>query len=92
VAVNCESVMERLQRSEVSNPPAFGAKVASMILNDDKLTKMWYADLVTMCSRIRRMREALYNLLVQNGMWPNRFGKKRCADLSRSSGRLESRC
>jgi len=67
IAENCESVMERLQRSEVSNPPAFGAKIASLILNDDKLTEMWYADLRTMCSRVRQMREALYRLLVENG-------------------------
>lgn len=62
--------MERLQRSEVSNPPAYGAKIASMILNDAKLTEMWYADLITMCSRIREMRHALYNLLVENGPSP----------------------
>lgn len=61
--------MERLQRSEVSNPPAFGAKIASLILNDDKLTEMWYGDLRTMCSRVRQMREALYRLLVENGSW-----------------------
>lgn len=67
IAENCESVMERLQRSEVSNPPAFGAKVASLILNDDQLIEMWYADLVTMCSRIRQMREALYSSLVEKG-------------------------
>lgn len=67
VAANCESVMERLQRSEVSNPPAFGAKIASLILNDDKLTELWYTDLVTMCTRIREMRKALYTMLVEKG-------------------------
>ena len=67
VAANVESVLERLQRSEVSNPPAFGAKIASMILNDENLREMWFADMVTMCSRILQMREALYNLLVENG-------------------------
>lgn len=67
IAGNCESVMERLQRSEVSNPPAYGAKIANLILNNENLIEMWYADLITMCTRIREMREALYTLLNENG-------------------------
>lgn len=67
VATNCESVMERLQRSEVSNPPAFGAKVASQILNDPSLTKMWYNDLLTMNGRISQMRKSLHDALIRNG-------------------------
>src|SRR2546430_1417880 len=67
IAMNCESVLERLQRSEVSNPPAYGAKIASYILNDSNLREMWYEDIMTMSSRIKSMREGLYNLLVKNG-------------------------
>ena len=59
--------MERLQRSEVSNPPAFGAKIASHILNDPKLIKMWYSDLRTMNGRISEMRKQLHDALVKNG-------------------------
>jgi aspartate/tyrosine/aromatic aminotransferase len=67
IAKNCESMLERLQRSEVSNPPAYGAKIASHILNDSNLREMWYDDLVTMSSRIKSMRGGLYNLLIKNG-------------------------
>lgn len=56
-----------LQRSEVSNPPAYGAKIASTILNDEGLRGMWYEDLITMSSRIRAMRTALYDHLNKSG-------------------------
>ncbi|KAI9040663.1 aromatic-amino-acid aminotransferase [Aspergillus affinis] len=66
-ATNTQSVLEMLQRSEVSNPPAYGAKIASTILNDDALRAMWYEDLITMSSRIRAMRTSLYDHLNQSG-------------------------
>jgi aspartate aminotransferase len=67
VAANTQSVLEMLQRSEVSNPPAFGAKIASTVLGDDELRQAWYADLITMSGRIRNMRERLHELLVSYG-------------------------
>lgn len=56
-------MLEQVQRSEISNPPAYGAKIASKILNDPKLYAMWQQDLVTMSSRIRQMRHALFDHL-----------------------------
>ncbi|KAJ5125132.1 hypothetical protein N7448_004459 [Penicillium atrosanguineum] len=67
IAVNTQSMLEMLQRSEVSNPPAFGARIASQILGRDDLKKMWYADMITMSDRIRSMRNALYDHLVSLG-------------------------
>jgi aspartate aminotransferase len=67
VATNTQSMLEMLQRSEVSNPPAFGAKIASTVLGDDELRQAWYADLITMSGRIRSMRERLYELLISYG-------------------------
>lgn len=66
-AANTESVLEQLQRSEVSNPPAYGAKIASTILTDEALTETWKEDLISMCSRIKGMRKALYDALLANG-------------------------
>lgn len=60
-------MLEMLQRSEVSNPPAFGAKIASEVLNTNELRQMWYLDMVTMSERIRSMRTALYEKLVSLG-------------------------
>jgi aspartate aminotransferase, cytoplasmic len=48
-----------LQRSEISNPPAYGARIASLALNDPKLFEEWEANLRTMSSRIIDMRKAL---------------------------------
>lgn len=67
VARNTQSTLEMLQRSEVSNPPAFGAKIASTVLGSKELREAWFADLVTMSSRIRTMRERLFDALVANG-------------------------
>lgn len=48
-----------LQRSEISNPPAYGARIASTVLNDPDLFKEWEANLRTMSGRIKDMRKAL---------------------------------
>ena len=48
-----------LQRSEISNPPAYGAKVASIILNDQGLFKEWEGNLKDMSGRIMEMRKRL---------------------------------
>ena len=57
-----------LQRSEISNPPAYGARIASLVLNDPSLFKEWEANLRTMSGRIIDMRKALRaNLEELNG-------------------------
>ena len=56
-----------LQRSEISNPPAYGARIASLVLNDDKLFAQWEEDLRTMSGRIIEMRKALRSKLEQLG-------------------------
>jgi aspartate aminotransferase, cytoplasmic len=48
-----------LQRSEISNPPIYGARVASTVLNDPALFAEWEDNLKTMSGRIIAMREAL---------------------------------
>lgn len=62
-AKNVESVLESLQRSEVSNPPAFGARIVSIILGDDTLRKTWFVDLKGMSQRIAQMRKELLKKL-----------------------------
>lgn len=48
-----------LQRSEISNPPAYGARIAALVLNDEKLFAEWEANLRTMSGRIIEMRKQL---------------------------------
>ena len=62
-----------LQRSEISNPPAYGARIASLVLNDPALFKEWEANLRTMAGRIIDMRKELRSKLEQlngkEGSW-----------------------
>lgn len=62
-----------LQRSEISNPPAYGARIASLVLNDPALFKEWEANLRTMAGRIIDMRKALRSKLEElngkEGSW-----------------------
>lgn len=56
-----------LQRSEISNPPAYGARIASTILNDSKLFAEWEENLITMSGRIIEMRKVLRAKLEEFG-------------------------
>jgi len=56
-----------LQRSEISNPPAYGARIASTVLNDPKLFAEWEANLRTMSGRIQDMRTTLRKKLEELG-------------------------
>lgn len=52
-----------LQRSEISNPPLYGARIAATVLNDAALFKEWEGDLETMSGRIIEMRKTLRSKL-----------------------------
>lgn len=54
-------------RVEISNPPAFGARIVAAILEDEELYAQWRKDLVTMSSRIAEMRWELYQGLTELG-------------------------
>ncbi|XP_014553954.1 hypothetical protein COCVIDRAFT_40090 [Bipolaris victoriae FI3] len=56
-----------LQRSEISNPPAYGARIASTVLNDPTLFAEWEENLRTMSGRIKEMRKELRSKLEQMG-------------------------
>ncbi|KAJ5368450.1 Aspartate aminotransferase cytoplasmic [Penicillium cataractarum] len=56
-----------LQRSEISNPPAYGARIASKVLNDPVLFAEWEEDLRTMSGRIQEMRRGLRERLEKRG-------------------------
>lgn len=56
-----------LQRSEISNPPAYGARIASLVLNNKELFAEWEANLKTMSGRIIDMRNALRSKLEEMG-------------------------
>ncbi|KAI9010367.1 aspartate aminotransferase [Phycomyces nitens] len=59
------SQIEKLQRAEISNPPAYGARIVDIVLNDPKLYAEWKENLKYMSTRIIEMRKALYGRLVE---------------------------
>jgi len=59
--------LELLQRAEISNPPAYGARIVSRILTNAELFSEWERDLLTMANRINDMRIALRKHLEQLG-------------------------
>ncbi|SCU86240.1 LADA_0D13256g1_1 [Lachancea dasiensis] len=71
-AKNVESILSKLQRSEVSNPPAYGARLATAIFSSKEYMQQWKIDLRTMSCRINTMRKLLVdNLRKHNapGSW-----------------------
>lgn len=64
---NIATQLSSLQRAEISNPPAYGAYIASRILNDPQLFAMWEDDLRTMSGRIIDMRKGLRQRLEAKG-------------------------
>ena len=55
-------------RANYSNPPAHGAAVVSLILDDPELRRRWEGELTTMRSRIRTMREQFVAGLARHGV------------------------
>lgn len=70
---NVLSQLVRLQRSGISTPPLFGSRVVALILSTSDLYELWQKDLDTMSSRVKQMRQALYNELLKLGT-PGRWG------------------
>lgn len=59
------SILENVQRATVSSPPVYGAQIAAAVLGTPEISKQWAQDLITMSSRIKMMRQKLYDELVR---------------------------
>ena len=62
----------KIVRAIYSCPPAYGAKICSLVLNTPELYEEWKVELKEMADRIREMRLALYDLLKEKktpGKW-----------------------
>ncbi|KAI8065814.1 pyridoxal phosphate-dependent transferase, partial [Gongronella butleri] len=59
------SQLEKLQRAEISNPPAYGSRIVDIVLNDPALYAEWKDNLKYMSGRIIDMRQKLFDLLVE---------------------------
>lgn len=71
--------IERIARSEYSNPPKFGAMIVNTILSDEELKKEWLEELHMMGTRIKEMRIALKKKLDETGTkynWDSMINQK----------------
>ncbi|CAM1511497.1 Fc.00g090100.m01.CDS01 [Cosmosporella sp. VM-42] len=66
-AIRIHSQLATLQRSEISNPPLYGARIASTVLNSPELFSEWEENLRTMSGRIIDMRTQLRAKLEELG-------------------------
>lgn len=66
-ATRIGSQLAILQRSEISSPPLYGARIASIVLNDPALFAEWEDNLREMSGRIISMRTALRAKLEELG-------------------------
>lgn len=62
-----QSQIKIINRRMFSMPPAYGAYLASTVLQDKELRSQWTADLSTAVTRMVGSRQALYNKLVAMG-------------------------
>jgi aspartate aminotransferase len=67
ITTRVASQLAILQRSEISNPPIYGARIASIVLNDAALFDEWQDNLRTMSGRIISMRKTLRAKLEELG-------------------------
>ncbi|KAG7193710.1 Aspartate aminotransferase [Scheffersomyces spartinae] len=68
-----KSQLNKIIRCEISNPPAYGAKVVALILEDKALYKQWTEDLQVMANRIKSMRVKLRDLLTNKYKTPGNW-------------------
>lgn len=61
------SQLKVIVRANWSNPPHHGARIVSLVLNDETLTREWMDCLKTMSSRIHEMRSLVYEGLKKKG-------------------------
>jgi len=73
IADRVRSQLSVLERSEISNPPAHGARLVSLILNDPDLFEEWKRDIKTMAGRIIEMRKELFRLLTEELRTPGNW-------------------
>jgi len=63
-----QSQMNRVIRSNYSNPPAHGAAIVNCVFRDDQLRATWEEEVATMRSRINGMRQELVDALAAKGV------------------------
>ncbi|KAI0102037.1 aspartate aminotransferase-like protein [Nemania sp. FL0031] len=72
VAEKVGAVLKRIARAEITSPPGFAAKLVATIVQTPELREQWQRDMKTMSSRLRNIRQRLYDELTKRdtpGNW-----------------------
>ncbi|KZT11265.1 aspartate aminotransferase [Laetiporus sulphureus 93-53] len=72
-ALRIKSQLSVLTRSEISSPPAYGARLMALIMNNAELFEEWKRDIKTMAERIIAMRKELHRLLTEELKTPGKW-------------------
>ncbi|PBK89765.1 PLP-dependent transferase [Armillaria gallica] len=72
-AKNIKSQLSLLTRVEFSTPPAYGAKLVNLILNDASLYEEWKRNIRTMAGRLIEVRKELHRLLTEELKTPGNW-------------------
>jgi len=59
--------LKRIVRAMYSNPPNFGARIVSTVINTPEIYEMWKADMKTMSDRLLLCRQMLFDELTKLG-------------------------
>lgn len=57
--------LARLQRSEITSAPSYGARIVSIVLGNEDICQRWQQDLLRISGRMQAMRERLFELLAE---------------------------
>ncbi|KAJ3568692.1 hypothetical protein NP233_g5544 [Leucocoprinus birnbaumii] len=68
-----QSQLSLMQRTEICNPPSYGASLMILIMKNPELFEEWKQDILTMVNRISAMRNELYRLLTEEFKTPGRW-------------------
>eukprot|EP00899_Mesostigma_viride_P010443 jgi/Mesvir1/193/Mv13545-RA.1 len=66
------SQLKRLARPIYSNPPVHGARIVAEVVNDPAMFEEWCQEMEMMSGRIKSVRKALYDALVQRDNFSGR--------------------
>ncbi|KAJ5887604.1 hypothetical protein N7495_007645 [Penicillium taxi] len=67
LATRISSQLAIIQRAEISNPPSYGSKIASCVLNDEALFSQWQEELCLMSGRLAGVRKEIQSGLEERG-------------------------
>ncbi len=70
IAVNVKDQLRSLIRWEVSSTPAYGGRLANIIMQDDQLFTEWTEEVQGACDRMIWVRQTLHHLLVDQLQTP----------------------